>query len=88
MNHFLVSRDRQSSAENFRGKPALSISGVSALWRKNAISLPGIWSRITLEWSYKPDPGYLDVAREKYRHDEQVHEKVLFTLNNFLNRSQ
>ncbi|KAF9065582.1 hypothetical protein BDP27DRAFT_1450130 [Rhodocollybia butyracea] len=88
MNYFRVGDRRQSSTQNFRSKPALSISSVSVRWRRNALSLPSIWSRISLEWSYDQSLDYFSVACGKHQPDGQVHEKVLFALDNFLNRSK
>ncbi|KAF9068061.1 hypothetical protein BDP27DRAFT_1327884 [Rhodocollybia butyracea] len=61
-----------------RSKPAMVISAVCSRWRRNALSMPVIWSRISLQWK-------MDASRD-YRKDE--HTEVFFPLSNFLNRSQ
>ncbi|KAF9077384.1 hypothetical protein BDP27DRAFT_1208991, partial [Rhodocollybia butyracea] len=62
-------------------KPAMAISSVCSLWRKNALSMRSIWSRITLEWRW-------DHAKLKAGFDENDHERILSTLADFLARSQ
>ncbi|KAF9077373.1 hypothetical protein BDP27DRAFT_1312293 [Rhodocollybia butyracea] len=65
------------SSALIRTKPAMAISSVSSLWRKNALSMRNIWSRITLDWTWEL----------KVEFDERDHQRTLSTLANFLDRS-
>ncbi|KAF9032083.1 hypothetical protein BDP27DRAFT_1348742 [Rhodocollybia butyracea] len=59
-------------------KPAMVISSVCSRWRRNALSMPVIWSRISLQWKLdSQDDGYEDEDTE-----------VFFPLSNFLDRSK
>ncbi|KAF9070472.1 hypothetical protein BDP27DRAFT_1419938 [Rhodocollybia butyracea] len=59
-------------------KPAMVISLVCSRWRRNALSMPVIWSRISLKWMMN--------APRDYCADEYA--KEFFPLSNFLDRSQ
>ncbi|KAF9065189.1 hypothetical protein BDP27DRAFT_1229272, partial [Rhodocollybia butyracea] len=61
-----------------RSKPAMVISSVCSRWRRNALSMPAIWSRISLSW---------DMSKGD-RHCEEDHLKIFFPMFNFLDRSQ
>ncbi|KAF9019820.1 hypothetical protein BDP27DRAFT_1411851 [Rhodocollybia butyracea] len=59
-------------------KPTIVISSVCSRWRRNALSMPVIWSRISLHWK-----------RNAYRdYGEDEHAGVFFLLSLFLRRSQ
>ncbi|KAF9076968.1 hypothetical protein BDP27DRAFT_1312915 [Rhodocollybia butyracea] len=66
------------TSQALRSKPAMVISAVCSRWRRNALSMPVMWSRISFQWK-------MDAGRD-YRKDE--HTGVFFSLANFLNRSQ
>ncbi|KAF9070496.1 hypothetical protein BDP27DRAFT_1323766 [Rhodocollybia butyracea] len=66
------------SSQALRSKPAMVISSVCSRWRRNALSMPAIWSRISLEWRMN--------ATRDYCEDE--HAQVFFPISNFLDRSQ
>ncbi|KAE9405673.1 hypothetical protein BT96DRAFT_791375, partial [Gymnopus androsaceus JB14] len=70
MNHFIVAKTRTDA---IRSIPALALSSVCSRWRRNGLSMPEIWSRISLMWN---EPIHAD-------HDESL----LSTINIFLNRS-
>jgi hypothetical protein len=38
------------TSQSLRRKPAMVISSVCSRWRRNALSMPVIWSRISLQW--------------------------------------
>ncbi|KAF9019824.1 hypothetical protein BDP27DRAFT_1469497 [Rhodocollybia butyracea] len=60
-------------------KPAMVVSSVCSRWRSHALSMPAIWSRISLEWEGDPnEDGYCD--------DECA--EAFSPLSNFLHRSQ
>ncbi|KAE9405667.1 hypothetical protein BT96DRAFT_811822, partial [Gymnopus androsaceus JB14] len=47
MNHFTVDNHKKTS-NAIRNAPALAVSSVCSRWRRNGLSMPGIWSRISL----------------------------------------
>ncbi|KAF9043691.1 hypothetical protein BDP27DRAFT_1455150 [Rhodocollybia butyracea] len=61
-----------------RSAPAMVISSVCARWRRIALSMPIIWSRISVHWLMNLGDDY----------NEEEHAKVFFPLSNFLDRSQ
>ncbi|KAF9070471.1 hypothetical protein BDP27DRAFT_1189336, partial [Rhodocollybia butyracea] len=61
-----------------RSKPAMVISSVCSRWRRNALSMPAIWSRISLKWMMDV---HSDYCKDEYR-------KVFFPLSNLLDWSQ
>ncbi|KAF9045634.1 hypothetical protein BDP27DRAFT_1346595 [Rhodocollybia butyracea] len=81
MNSFRVVHPRNwlpvHTSQALRSKPALVISSVCSRWRRNALSMPVIWSRISLYW---------DIQAAEYCKDE--HAEMFFPLSNFLDRSQ
>ncbi|KAF5368675.1 hypothetical protein D9757_010205 [Collybiopsis confluens] len=57
MNCFSITELPVSSVFSFRSAPAMSLSSVCSRWRKNALAMPSIWSRISLKWSTEVDDG-------------------------------
>ncbi|KAF5392990.1 hypothetical protein D9757_001160 [Collybiopsis confluens] len=55
VNHFMVSELPVSTVFSSRRAPAMAISHVCSRWRKHALAMPDIWSRIALEWSVDAD---------------------------------
>ncbi|KAF5375776.1 hypothetical protein D9757_008972 [Collybiopsis confluens] len=53
MNYFWVNRAKTEFS--FRDAPAIAISSVCSRWRKNAMIMPSIWSRISLGWDIDTD---------------------------------
>ncbi|KAE9405668.1 hypothetical protein BT96DRAFT_790037, partial [Gymnopus androsaceus JB14] len=47
MNRFAMTK---TSTDAIRSIPALALSSVCSRWRRNGLSLPEIWSRISLVW--------------------------------------
>ncbi|KIK70201.1 hypothetical protein GYMLUDRAFT_34693 [Collybiopsis luxurians FD-317 M1] len=50
MNCFAVNELPLKTAYSLRDVPAMAIGSVCSRWRKIALSLPSIWSRISLRW--------------------------------------
>ncbi|KAF5368649.1 hypothetical protein D9757_010204 [Collybiopsis confluens] len=50
MNHFFVTELPVLTAFTLRSAPAMSLSSVCSRWRRNALAMPSIWSRIALGW--------------------------------------
>ncbi|KAF5371411.1 hypothetical protein D9757_010002 [Collybiopsis confluens] len=50
MNHFVVDDIAPKNAFSFGSAPSMAISSVCSRWRKNALAMPMIWSRISFEW--------------------------------------
>ncbi|KAF9070738.1 hypothetical protein BDP27DRAFT_1220370, partial [Rhodocollybia butyracea] len=75
MNYFRVGGRQHSYMQS---EPALTLSSVSAQWRRNSLALSSIWSRITLSWMYEGE----DYDRET------AYEKLSSILDTFLNRSR
>ncbi|KAF9019819.1 hypothetical protein BDP27DRAFT_1354837, partial [Rhodocollybia butyracea] len=65
-------------SQALRSKPAMVISSVCSRWRRNALSMPVIWSRISLLWNMHLTEEYC----------EREHTEVFFPLSNFLDLSQ
>ncbi|KAF9065210.1 hypothetical protein BDP27DRAFT_1404936 [Rhodocollybia butyracea] len=65
-------------SQALKSKPAMVISSVCSRWRRIALSMPIIWSRISLNWGFWED--------HEYTEDEM--ETRFFPLYNFLARSQ
>ncbi|KAF9065211.1 hypothetical protein BDP27DRAFT_1464451 [Rhodocollybia butyracea] len=65
-------------SQAIRSKPAMVISSVCSRWRRNALTMPVIWSRVSLDWGLWED--------HKYSEDEAA--TTFFPLSNFLARSQ
>ncbi|KIK63432.1 hypothetical protein GYMLUDRAFT_241911 [Collybiopsis luxurians FD-317 M1] len=80
MNHFVVSRSSETAICNIRNKPALVLSSTCFRWRRNAVHMPTLWSRITLDWDWRPPVG------NAYYGSKAYHERS-FALVTFLNRS-
>ncbi|KAF5337533.1 hypothetical protein D9757_015467 [Collybiopsis confluens] len=51
MNYFSIIDLPVSTAFSFRSAPAMALSSVCFRWRRNALAMPSIWSRISLKWS-------------------------------------
>ncbi|KAF9069494.1 hypothetical protein BDP27DRAFT_1200889, partial [Rhodocollybia butyracea] len=64
-----------------RSKPAMVLSAVCSRWRRNALTMPAIWSRISLKWKM-PIKSLLEY--DKSNDDAEL----LFPLYKFLSRSQ
>ncbi|KIK56119.1 hypothetical protein GYMLUDRAFT_174684, partial [Collybiopsis luxurians FD-317 M1] len=80
MNYFVVTRPSQTAVISLKNKPAMVLSSVCSRWRSNALSLPKIWSRLSIEWKWDTETGMAD-------YDKLKHEKLFFPLSNFLCRS-
>ncbi|KAF5390459.1 hypothetical protein D9757_005231 [Collybiopsis confluens] len=80
MNRFSVHRFRVSSVFDFRTAPAMAISSVCSRWRKSALAMPSIWSRIALDWFMDMDD------RNSWREDGFWDENI-FPLYTSLARS-
>ncbi|KAF9069488.1 hypothetical protein BDP27DRAFT_1222549, partial [Rhodocollybia butyracea] len=63
-----------------RSKPAMVLSAVCSRWRRNALAMPAIWSRMSLQWEITTT---LDLGSDK-----ETDAELLFPLYNFLARSQ
>ncbi|KIK63404.1 hypothetical protein GYMLUDRAFT_106225, partial [Collybiopsis luxurians FD-317 M1] len=77
MNHFSVKQLPVKTACSIRAAPAMAVSSVCARWRRIALSLPAIWSRICLLWDVKAGRAY----------PEPEYEKSHFPTTIFLTRS-
>ncbi|KAF9066912.1 hypothetical protein BDP27DRAFT_1423349 [Rhodocollybia butyracea] len=79
MNSFRVvnleDRLPMHTSQALSSKPAMVISSVCSRWRRNALSMPVIWSRISLYWN-------------RYDNWENEDMEIFFPLSNFLSRSQ
>ncbi|KAF9070045.1 hypothetical protein BDP27DRAFT_1183015, partial [Rhodocollybia butyracea] len=65
--------------EAFRNKPVIAISSVCTRWRRNALSMPALWSRITLRW---------EVCEDTNNYPKTDHSKLFALLSKVLERSQ
>ncbi|KAE9403312.1 hypothetical protein BT96DRAFT_1017025 [Gymnopus androsaceus JB14] len=81
-NHFKVCDRLESrfARTGIHDKPALVLSSVCLRWRNNSLSIPSIWSRISLQW--KKEASGLDYAA-----CEKTHRRLLSALALFLQRS-
>ncbi|KAF5343687.1 hypothetical protein D9757_010215 [Collybiopsis confluens] len=50
MNCFFVTELPVSTAFTFKSAPAMALSSVCSRWRRIALAMPSIWSRIALDW--------------------------------------
>lgn len=76
-NHFVIQNLTGSSDKDaLREIPALALGSVCSRWRRNTLSMPRTWSRISLEFS-------IDMEKEY----NLEHESALQLLSIFLNRS-
>ncbi|KAF5371433.1 hypothetical protein D9757_010005 [Collybiopsis confluens] len=55
MNRFVVGDDPSKNVFSFESAPSMAISSVCSRWRKNALAMPMIWSRISLVWCLNAD---------------------------------
>ncbi|KAF9065804.1 hypothetical protein BDP27DRAFT_1192078, partial [Rhodocollybia butyracea] len=78
----LYGEEASWTLRGLRGKPAIVISSVCLRWRRNALSLPAIWSRITVYWNW----GYTGEIRDD--HELNNHLELFSPLYNFIERSQ
>ncbi|KAF9032080.1 hypothetical protein BDP27DRAFT_1436042 [Rhodocollybia butyracea] len=82
LNYFRVVNPKKRlpmhTSQALRSKPAMVICSVCSRWRRNALSMPVIWSRISLQWKMN--------VRRDYCEDED--SAVFFPFSNFLDRSQ
>lgn len=72
MNHFVVNNPKETGPGAGGNMPALVLTSVCSRWRRNGLSMPSIWSSISLMCHQK------DVAHDK--------QQLLSTLDIFLNR--
>ncbi|KAF9069490.1 hypothetical protein BDP27DRAFT_1420945 [Rhodocollybia butyracea] len=84
MNEFIVVdanlRVPVAASKALRSKPAMVLSAVCSRWRRNALAMPAIWSRISLQWKIP--------TRSPLAYDKDNNAEFLFPLYNFVDRSQ
>ncbi|KAE9407394.1 hypothetical protein BT96DRAFT_795010, partial [Gymnopus androsaceus JB14] len=74
MNHFTLTCKDEETSGDIRDTPALTLSSVCSRWRRNALSMPSLWSGISL--ACQPMSG-----------TDGYEEKLPFILDVFLSRA-
>ncbi|KIK63430.1 hypothetical protein GYMLUDRAFT_466852 [Collybiopsis luxurians FD-317 M1] len=77
-NSFVVSAPSETATCDIRNKPTMVLSSTCSRWYRNALSMPTLWSRITLDWNW---------VLSDFVVGSDAYYKRSFALATFLNRS-